>query len=87
MTFRIMLSAPARRALEHSLPEGVAAAAWEFINGPLAANPHRVGRPLTGQLSGMWSARRGDYRVVYSIDVDIVTVTVLRLGHRRDVYR
>jgi mRNA interferase RelE/StbE len=82
-----MLSAPARRALEHSLPEGVAAAAWEFINGPLAANPHRVGRPLTGQLSGMWSARRGDYRVVYSIDDDIVTVTVLRLGHRRDVYR
>ncbi|CAB4954526.1 unannotated protein [freshwater metagenome] len=53
MTFRITLSAPARRALEHSLPEGVAAAAWEFINGPLAANPHRVGRPLTGQLSGM----------------------------------
>ena len=81
--FRIMVSAPARRALEQSLPEGVAAAAWEFINGPLAADPHRVG----GQLSGMWSARRGDYRVVYSIDDDIVTVTLLRLGHRRDVYR
>ena len=85
--FRIMLSGPARRAFEQSLPEGVAAAAWKFINGPLAANPHRVGRPLTGQLSDMWSARRGDYRVMYAIDDDIVTVTALRLGHRRSAYR
>jgi mRNA-degrading endonuclease RelE of RelBE toxin-antitoxin system len=87
VTFRIVLSTPARRALEQSLPEGVAAAAWEFINGALAANPYRVGRPLVGKLTGMWSARRGDYRVVYSIDDDVVTVTILRLGHRRDAYR
>ena len=87
MTFRILISAPARRALEQSLPEAVAAAAWEFINGALAENPHRVGKPLTGELAGMWSARRGQYRVVYSIDPDIITVTVIRLGHRRDAYR
>ncbi|MCX6432900.1 MAG: type II toxin-antitoxin system RelE/ParE family toxin [Actinobacteria bacterium] len=69
------------------MPEGVAAAAWEFSNGALAANPYRVGRPLTGKLTGLWSVRRGDYRVVYSIDDDVVTVTILRLGHRRDAYR
>ena len=87
MTFRILLSASARRALEHSLPEAIAAAAWEFINGALAENPHRVGKPLTGELTGMWSARRGGYRIVYTIDDDIITVTVIRVGHRRGAYR
>jgi len=87
VTFRVVLAPPARRALEFALPEGVAAAAWEFINGALAENPHRVGKPLTGELTGLWSARRGDYRVVYSIEDDVITVTVLRLGHRRDAYR
>ncbi|MCX6414910.1 MAG: type II toxin-antitoxin system RelE/ParE family toxin [Actinobacteria bacterium] len=87
MTFRILVSAPARRALEHSLPEVIAAAARAFINGALAENPHRAGKPLTGELTGMWSARRGEYRVVYAIDADTITVTVIRLGHRRDAYR
>jgi mRNA interferase RelE/StbE len=69
------------------LPEGVAAAAWQFINGALADNPHRVGKPLGGDLAGLWSARRGEYRVVYSIEEDTVTVAILRLGHHRDRYR
>jgi mRNA-degrading endonuclease RelE of RelBE toxin-antitoxin system len=69
------------------LPEGVAAAAWQFINGALAENPHRVGKPFSGDLAGLWFARRGEYRVVYSIEEDIVTVTIPRLGHRRDGYR
>jgi len=87
VTYRILLAPPARRALEQSLPESVAAAAWEFVQGPLAENPHRVGRALTGSLAGTWSARRGDYRVVYTIDDDVVTVLVLRIGHRRSIYR
>jgi mRNA interferase RelE/StbE len=69
------------------LPEFIAAAAWEFIQGPLAENPRRVGKPLKGDLSGFWSARRGEYRVVYEIDDDVVTVIILRIGHRRDIYR
>ena len=87
MTFRILIAPPARRALESTLPEFIAAAAWEFIQDPLAENPHRVGKPLKGDLSGFWSARRGEYRVVYEIDDDVVTVIILRIGHRRDIYR
>ena len=87
MTFRILIAPPARRALESTLPEFVAAAGWEFIQGPLAENPHRVGKPLKGNLIGFWSARRGEYRVVYEINDDVVTVVVLRIGHRRDIYR
>ncbi|MDD2819559.1 MAG: type II toxin-antitoxin system RelE/ParE family toxin [Candidatus Nanopelagicales bacterium] len=87
MAFEIRIAPPARRALETQLPESIAAAAWEFIHGPLAKNPRRVGKPLLGNLEGSWSARRGEYRVVYEIDNEIVTVTVLRIGHRRDIYR
>lgn len=91
MTFRITLAPPARRALEGELPESVASAVWEFLRGPLASDPQRVGKPLVGRLQGLWSARRGDYRVVYRLDDDAITVIVmrigLRIGHRRDVYR
>ena len=46
MTYAIYFSPRARRALHVDLPEAVAAACAEFIFGPLAENPHRVGKPL-----------------------------------------
>lgn len=73
----------AKRALQR-LPEKVAAAAVEFVYGPLAANPHRVGKALRFELEGLHSARRGDYRIIYRID-DRVTITAIE--HRADVYR
>lgn len=77
MTHRIVLAPPARRAIENGLPVAVAAAAWEFINGPLSEMPFRVGKPLRGALEGLWSARRGQYRVLYHIDGEAVLVTVV----------
>ncbi|PJB49253.1 MAG: type II toxin-antitoxin system mRNA interferase toxin, RelE/StbE family [Chloroflexi bacterium CG_4_9_14_3_um_filter_45_9] len=34
----------------------------------------------------LWRVRKGDYRVVYDIDDDAKIVTVVRIGHRKDVY-
>ena len=76
-----------RRQLSEELPESVAAAALEFITGPLLDNPHRVGKPLAPPLQDRHSARRGTYRIVYRIDADSHTVTVLLISHRRDAYR
>jgi Cytotoxic translational repressor of toxin-antitoxin stability system len=87
VTYRIVLAPPARRAFENGLPAAVAAAAWEFISGPLSEEPFRVGKPLRGPLHGLWSARRGQYRVLYRIDGDAVLVTVVSIAHRRDAYR
>jgi mRNA-degrading endonuclease RelE of RelBE toxin-antitoxin system len=84
--FEIHWAAPARRALRR-LPEKVATAAVEFIYGPLASSPSRVGRPLRFELEGMHSAHRGDYRVVYRIDDRRRRVEVLAIAHRGDVYR
>ena len=85
--YTVVLSASAKRAIEHDLPEPVAVAVVEFLYGPLAADPHRVGRPLRFELEGYWSARRGQYRVIYSIHEDEVLVRVVRISHRADAYR
>jgi len=65
----------------------VATAVVEFCYGALAANPQRVGKRLRLELTGLHSARRGDFRVVYRIDVEAHRVDVLAIEHRSDVYR
>lgn len=87
MTYRIELTGAAKRALVDLLPEAVAVACWEFIRGPLAENPYRVGKPLRDRLEGRYSARRGEFRVVYQIFDDRIVVRVIHIAHRRDVYR
>jgi mRNA interferase RelE/StbE len=76
-----------RRALTETLPEAVAAAAYEFITGPLLSQPQRVGKRLLAPLDDRFSARRGTYQIIYRIDEETRVVTVVDIGHRRDVYR
>ena len=76
-----------RRALSERLPEAVAAAAYEFIVGPLVREPYRVGKRLLPPLDDRYSARRGTYRIIYRIDEESHSVTVVDVDHRSDVYR
>lgn len=85
--YQLILAPGARRALTDVLPAAAAFAAWEFISGPLATAPRRVGTPLRAPFDGHWRARRGEYRVRYEIDDDSHTVRVLDIDHRRDAYR
>ena len=87
LRYEIVLTPPARRAISADLPEAVAAAVIEFVTTALLDNPQRVGKPLRDDLSGIWSARRGTYRVLYRIREDPREVVVLRIQHRRDAYR
>lgn len=87
MTHELVLTPPAVRAVQSGLPEHVAAAVIEFMTGPLVENPHRVGKKLRRELAGVWAARRGTYRVLYRIDDEVGEVVVVRIDHRRDVYR
>ena len=69
------------------LPDKVRVAALETILGPIADNPQRLGKLLVGELEGLSSARRGDYRIIYEIDEDQLAVVIHRVQHRRDAYR
>jgi mRNA interferase RelE/StbE len=82
----VRISARAERDIAR-LPEKIAAACVEFIFGPLAENPYRVGADLRGQLAGLRSARRGSYRVIYKMDEDQNRIDVVHIDHRGDVYR
>ncbi len=84
--YRVVISEPARRQL-HRLPERVAVAIIEFVTVALPADPARRSQPLVGELEGLRSARRGDYRVLLRIDEREQLVIVVRVAHRADAYR
>ena len=85
--YDLVVTPPASRALSDQLPEPVAAAVIEFLTTTLVGAQMRVGKPLRGQLAGIWSARRGTYRILYRVREKPREVIVLRIEHRRDVYR
>jgi len=84
--YGLLVAPPAQRALDR-LPERIAAAVAELLTGDLLVAPRRVGKPLRRELTGIWSARRGSYRVLYEIDDKRRRVVVLRIDHRADIYR
>jgi mRNA interferase RelE/StbE len=86
--YELGLARPARRAISELLPEDVAAAAVEFITGPLLEAPYRVGRPLRGELAGIHSARFAtQWRILYQIDESKRVVVVQDIQHRSTAYR
>jgi len=52
-----------------------------------AADPRQTGKALKGDMGELWRYRLGDYRLICSIQDLVVTVLVLRVRHRKDVYR
>jgi mRNA interferase RelE/StbE len=84
--FEVEWTGAALRVLDR-LPEKVATAVVEFVYSTLADNPHRVGRPLAFELEGLWSARRGDYRIIYAIEDARSTIVIDGVAHRSDAYR
>lgn len=85
--YELVVAGPAARAIAEQLPAAVSAAVVDFITGALIENPRRVGRALRNELTGVHSARRGTYRVLYRIVEDAHEVIVLRVEHRRSAYR
>lgn len=82
---RFTFAPRAVRDLE-KLPEAVAAACVEFVAGPLAQAPRRVGKPLLAPWDGHWSARRGTYRIIYRLDDKAALVRVVHIDHRGRAY-
>ncbi len=85
--YEVRFARSARRALTHELPEKIALAAYEFITGALARDPRRLGKQLHEPLYPLYSARRGEYRVIYRIVDDQVVIEMVSIAHRGDAYR
>jgi mRNA interferase RelE/StbE len=84
--WNVEVTSPALKGFRR-LPEKAATAIVEFVTGALADNPHRLSRPLTNELLGLRTARRGDYRVLFTLGIEEHTLYVHRIEHRSDVYK
>ena len=49
-------------------------------------DPRSSGKALVGNLAGRWRYRIGDYRLVCEIDDEKIIITILRIGHRKNIY-
>lgn len=58
----------------------------EQIGKVLAKNPY-LGKALSGDFKGLYRWRTGRFRVIYEIHKDVLIILVLKIGHRKDVYR
>jgi mRNA interferase RelE/StbE len=83
MVGKILYKSSVRHDLKQIDPKNVERVLRE-IRTVLGENP-RSGEPLHGEFEGLYKLRVGDYRVVYALIRE--DVLVLRIGHRRKVYR
>lgn len=89
MAWRIELSGGARKALDH-LDKPTVHHILRFLHERVASaeHPRALGKPLQGSRIGhLWRYRVGDYRIIADLQDHILTVLVVRIGHRREVYR
>lgn len=84
MTYSISIKQSAAKALT-KIPPPDRARVIETIDG-LCDNPF-AGSALKGEFSGLRRVRVGAYRVVYEVQDTRLVILVVRIGHRREVYR
>jgi mRNA interferase RelE/StbE len=82
--YRIEIKRSAEREIE-ALPVADRRRVIERI-GRLAADPRPPGCEKLTSLE-QYRVRQGDYRIVYSVEDDVLTVWIVKVGNRRDVYR
>ena len=60
--------------------------AWIEKNFVGCTNPRLLGKGLTSNRSGQWRYRMGDYRLIADISDETVTILILNIGHRKEIY-
>jgi mRNA interferase RelE/StbE len=87
LAWRIELTETAQKTLA-KLDTTVARRITRFLREKLATmeDPRSAGRALVGPLN-LWRYRVGDYRIVVSFENAAFRILVIRIGHRREVYR
>jgi len=82
--YQIELRSRAQRILDR-LPKTDFRALIEAIK-ELAQTPRPRGVEKV-KSTGLWRIRQGDYRIIYAIDDNRQIIIIVRVGHRREIYR
>jgi mRNA interferase RelE/StbE len=89
MAWTVKLSDLAKKNLKQLDPQ-IATPIFIFLDERLAKrdNPRSIGEALSGaKLGELWKYRVGDYRIIAKIEDQSVSILVVRIGNRREVYR
>jgi len=86
LVWTIEFAATAEKELS-KLDKSAAKRILKFLKERVATDPRSSGKALRGDHAGLWRYRIGDYRVVCEIRDETVSVLVVRIGHRKEVYR
>ena len=89
MAYRVELTNAAGRELrklEKRVPVKLMKGIGETIDA-LAEDPRPPGVEKVEGGEDLWRVRSGDYRIVYTVEDDVLLVVVVRTGHRREVHR
>jgi mRNA interferase RelE/StbE len=86
MAWTIEFAATAAKELS-KLDRPVAKRIVSFLRERVARDPKAIGEALQGNLAEYWRYRVGDYRIICEIQEEKINVAVVRIGHRREVYR
>ncbi len=86
--FHVVLSELARKELK-KMDRHVSSMILGWIRKNLEGceNPRSIGKALTGDKSGAWRYRVGDYRIICNIHDTEIIILILSIGHRKEVYR
>ncbi len=87
MKYRVIFSEAAKKQLK-KLDKHISALILGWIEKNLEGceDPRQHGKSLTGDKSGQWRYRIGDYRIICEIIDEEITILVLEAGHRKNVY-
>lgn len=84
-SYKLEIKTTARKDLERLQPSTAMRVA-EAIES-LAGDPHPIGSRKLKGFDYRYRIRVGDYRVIYEIRDAILTIFIIRIGHRKDIYR
>lgn len=88
MSYHVQFSDPALKILSKlDRPVQSLILKWVRKNLEGCEDPRIHGKALVGNYHGMWRYRVADYRLVCTINDGIVLITVVTIGHRRDIYK
>lgn len=87
MRYKVVLTEKAKKQLK-KLDKHISSllVGWMEKNLEGCSNPRQHGKGLTGDKSGQWRYRIGDYRLICEIHDEEITILVLEAGHRREIY-
>jgi mRNA interferase RelE/StbE len=87
LTWKIDIAEEARKSLK-KLDKSIEEHILSYLRKiEKSQNPKSVGKPLAGNMKGLWRYRTGDYRIICNIQNKELIVLVLEVGHRSKIYK